>query len=124
MLVPVFLEGGADALSVLSPQGDPVICSLAEGKPQPIAGLGPGDLTVGWSEDAKFLYVISGTQFPITIYRFNLQTHRKEPWKTIAPADLAGASGYPNIRITPDGKAYAYTFGRVLDDLYLATGLK
>jgi Tol biopolymer transport system component len=111
-------------IATLSPEGNQVICPLEGGKPQPITGLGPGNLAVGWTEDARSLYVISGTQFPITIFRFNLQTHRKEPWKTIVPADLAGASGYPNIRITPDGKAYAYTFFRVLDDLYLVTGLK
>jgi eukaryotic-like serine/threonine-protein kinase len=111
-------------VTTLSPDGNPVICSLADAKPQTIAGLEQGSLPIGWSADGKFLYVISGTQFPITILRLNLDTHRTETWKIIAPADLAGANGIPDIRITPDGKAYAYTYGRVLDDLYLVTGLK
>ena len=79
---------------------------------------------VGWSADSKSLYFISGLKFPITIFRLNLQSHRQEAWKTISPEDTAGAFGIPNIRITPDGKAYAYTFVRYLDDLFLVKGLK
>jgi hypothetical protein len=36
----------------------------------------------------------------------------------------AGAFGIPNICITPDGKAHAYTFIRYLDDLFLVKELK
>jgi eukaryotic-like serine/threonine-protein kinase len=111
-------------VATLSPEHDPVICLVEGGKPEKIQGLEPGNLPVSWSADSKFLYVISGTQFPITIFRLNLETHRKEAWKTIAPEDTAGAFGIPDIRITPDGKAYAYTFIRFLDDLYLVTGIK
>ncbi len=81
-------------------------------------------MPVGWSADSRFLYVISRTQFPVTILRFDFQTHRAETWKTLAPTDLAGAGGIADFHITPDGKAYAYSYARVLDDLYLVTGLK
>jgi eukaryotic-like serine/threonine-protein kinase len=107
-----------------SPEGDPVLCEVAGGKPEKIQGLDPGNVPVGWTADGKSLYVMASRQFPLAIFRLNLETHRKEAWKTITPADTAGAVGVPDMRITPDGKAYAYTFVRVLDDLYLVTGLK
>jgi eukaryotic-like serine/threonine-protein kinase len=111
-------------IATFSPEGDPVLCPVAGGKPKKILGLTQGDNPVGWSADSKSLYVISGSQFPITIFKLNLETHRKEAWKTIAPEDPAGVFGTTNIRITPDGKAYAYTFLRFLDDLFLVKGLK
>ena len=111
-------------IATFSPEGEPVLCPLAGGKPEKIQGLEPGNLVVGWSADSKSLYFISGLKFPITIFRLNLQSHRQEAWKTISPEDTAGAFGIPNIRITPDGKAYAYTFVRYLDDLFLVKGLK
>jgi hypothetical protein len=111
-------------IATLSPEGDPVICPVAGGQPEKIQGLKPGDIAVGWSTDSKSLYSISSLKFPITIFRLNLETHRNEAWKTISPEDTAGAFGVPSIRITPDGKVYAYTFVRFLDDLFLVKGLK
>jgi eukaryotic-like serine/threonine-protein kinase len=111
-------------IATRSPQGDPVICSLAGGEPEKIQGLDPGNFPVGWTTDGKSLYVMASPQFPVTIFKLNLQTHRREAWRTISPSDVAGAVGVPVMRITPDGKAYAYTFVRVLDDLYLVKGLK
>jgi Tol biopolymer transport system component len=110
--------------ATLSPEGDPVLCAMAGGKPEKIQGLEPGNVPVGWTADGKSLYILSSRHIPVTIFRLNLETHHKEAWKTISPADRAGVVGIPIIRITPDGKAYAYTFGRNLDDLYLVTGLK
>jgi hypothetical protein len=40
------------------------------------------------------------------------------------PPDPAGVTGLIRIRITPGGTYYAYSFRRLLSDLYLAEGLK
>jgi hypothetical protein len=53
-----------------------------------------------------------------------LATGRREPWKEIAPADLAGVQGIPTVRFSADGKSYAYSTLRVLSDLYVVDGLK
>jgi Tol biopolymer transport system component len=131
---PITPEGYFSYIAALSPDGRRVatlssegflaICPLAGGKPETIAGLEVHTSPAGWSTDGKFLYVVSGQQFPVTILRLNLETHRQEIWKTIAPTDLAGTWVVPNFRVAPDGKAYAYTYGRELDDLYLVSGLK
>lgn len=49
---------------------------------------------------------------------------RRQPWKEIAPADLARAQGIPTIKFSADGKSYAYSMLRVLSDLYVVDGLK
>ena len=52
-------------------------------------------------------------------------TGKKELWKVLMPADRAGLIRIESVFVTPDGKSYAYTAGRVLSsDLYLASGLK
>jgi eukaryotic-like serine/threonine-protein kinase len=131
---PITPEGYISSVAPISPDGKQiatdspqrvgVICPIAGGKPEPIQGLGPGDRAIGWSKDSRVLYVISAPTFPVTIFKLDLQTHRKEAWRTISPEDLAGAQPTSNFRVTPDGGAYAYTFARTLDDLYLAVGLK
>jgi hypothetical protein len=61
---------------------------------------------------------------PLKIALVDLATGRRQPWKEIAPADLAGAQGIPTIKFSADGKSYAYSTLRVLSDLYVVDGLK
>ena len=56
--------------------------------------------------------------------RLDVATGRREPWKELAPADLAGVAGVTNIVLTPDARSYAYTYVRRLSNLYLVEGLK
>ncbi len=54
----------------------------------------------------------------------DVATGRRALWKQLMPPDPAGVTGLIRIRITPDGKYYAYSVGRVLSELYVADGLK
>ena len=57
--------------------------------------------------------------------RVEVATGRREPWKTLAPVDLTGLIDIGTICVTPDGKSYAYGYGRsATSDLYLVEGLK
>ncbi len=47
-----------------------------------------------------------------------------ELWKEIAPPDPAGLLGNQPIKITPDGRSYAYGYNRHLNELYIAVGLR
>ena len=53
---------------------------------------------------------------PLTVYRLDVASGRRELWKRFAPPDLTGFLRYgPRIRgvgyaVTPDGRAYAYTY--------------
>ena len=57
------------------------------------------------------------------VSRLELSTGRKELWKTLMPADAAGASNIAPAP-TPGGDSYVYSYVRTLSDLYLVEGLK
>jgi hypothetical protein len=65
----------------------------------------------------------------VDLQRLELSTGRRMLLHTLASPDRAGASppgsgARQAIRVTPDGKYYAYSFIRSLSDLYLVDGLK
>jgi len=43
---------------------------------------------------------------------------------TVSVSDPAGVTAVVNMRNTPDGKAYAYSYNRELSDLYLVAGVR
>ena len=91
--------------------------------PRPVPGADPGDIAVQFSPDARYLWV-RRAEIPLRALRLDLQTGRAEPWKELAPTDPAGLRRLLGLRMSADGKAYAYTYARQLSDLYLVEGLK
>ena len=83
-----------------------------EGRARAIVGAEPGDSLVQWSADGKSLFVRGSEERPLTVYRVDLATGKRERWKELGPADLAGfvEFGLPGVCITPDGRFYAYTY--------------
>jgi hypothetical protein len=61
---------------------------------------------------------------PAHVFVLDVATGRRTLWKDILPPDPAGILGLWPILITPDGKSYAYSYRRILGDLYLAEGFK
>jgi Tol biopolymer transport system component len=103
------------SLSVRSIEGDEVAS---------IQGVSSGDTVVGAAR-AGWVYAVRDNHLlPAKIDRVEFATGRKEAWKQIAPPDLTGVVGLDAIRITPEGNAYTYSYGRVLSDLFVADGLK
>jgi hypothetical protein len=56
--------------------------------------------------------------------RIDLESGKRQLWKELTAGDRAGYSPRAEIQITPDGKYYAYSYRRVLHDLFLVDGLK
>ena len=85
-----------------------------EGRPRSIEGALPEDFLVQWSADGKSIYVRGSEEQPLTLYRIDLTTGRRERFKELAPPDLTDFveyhTGPAGVRITPDGRYYAYTF--------------
>jgi hypothetical protein len=85
-----------------------------EGRPQPVEGALPDDFLLQWSADGKTIYVRGAEDQPLTLYRLDLATGRRERWKELAPPDPTGFRGYAlgpgAVSVTPDGRFYAYTF--------------
>lgn len=94
------------------------------GEPTAIPGLAADDVPVRFSADGHSLFVHREGELPRKVYRFDLTTGRKELWKELMPADAAGLSGISRVVVTPDGRAYAYSYFRVLSYLQLVEGLK
>ena len=128
-----FAEEGMSA-TLVSPDGREIAGSTpeglhliyradGEGRPRSIEGALPEDFLVQWSADGKTMYVRGGEEQPLTLYRLDLATGRRELWKQLAPPDLAGfleyGSGPRGVRVTPDGRFYAYTFFSDLERLTL-----
>jgi len=94
------------------------------GEALPVAGSLPGDRPGGWSADGRSLWIFRRGEMPAPVYRVDLTSGRREVWKTLVPADPAGVSSVLEFRVTPDGRSYAYSYRRILSDLYLVEGLK
>jgi hypothetical protein len=97
---------------------------LIELKTRPCPGAAPGDWPLRWSADGRVLFVGHVKGRSTEIYRLELLTGRRTFLKAIGPRDTAGMLGPPDLRLSADGKSYAYSFYRSLSYLYLVDGLK
>lgn len=120
--VPISPDG--KRLAAVLPDGRLGVFPVEGGEGRPIPGLPAGQLPIGWTSDGASLLVFDMYQSPAEVSRVDVSTGLREPWKTIALADPAGVHGYPSIRVTQDGSAYAYSYARFLSELYLVDGLK
>ena len=84
------------------------------------AGWPAGATPIQWSADGAALFYALSSHIPGEIHRFDLATGRSQVWQQLAPGDLGGVQTITSPVITPDGHVYAYTFARLLGDLYVA----
>ena len=96
------------------------------GEPRPVPGAAEGDLPLQWSADGRLLYVRQRVELysAARVFRLDLKTGKRMLWKELFPEDPAGVVGTDSVRLTPDGRSYAYNYYRVLSDLYLVDGLR
>ena len=76
--------------------------------------------------DQKFLYAGSGNRRTLTarVYRVEVPTGRREVWKEFSLPDPTGISSIGCNAITPDGKAFVFTYSQRISDLYVVDGLR
>jgi Tol biopolymer transport system component len=134
---------GAEGLriSVASPDGKQLAGTTLDGKavrlsvdgggtdPQPIRGVEPNEFLIQWSADGKTLYVRGTEEIPLTLYRVDLETGKRELWKRLDPTDEAGfvefgAGPRSGVRVTPDGRSLVYSYFSRQYDLYVVEGLQ
>ena len=126
-------EGVEEGAVRLSPDGA-VIAAPGPGRqmqlyptdgsaPRSIRGVLVGEEPIAWSKDGRSLWVCRGGQIPLRIFRVEVETGRREPWRELAPIDRAGALVINGADITPDGSCYAYSVVRALSTLYVVEGL-
>jgi len=87
-------------------------------------GLQDGDVPIAWSPDSRSLFFTRERTPMVEIHRVELSSGRRNLVWSVAIQDPAGVRTSGRVRVTPDGRYYAYSFERVLSDLYLVEGLK
>ena len=94
------------------------------GDPQPVHGSQPGDTTLRWAKNGDALLVGRRGETSCPVSRLDLSTGARTPWRTVAPADLAGVVGVACPRIAADEEHYIFGYTRNLSDLFLVEHLK
>ncbi|HUO60322.1 MAG TPA: protein kinase [Candidatus Acidoferrales bacterium] len=92
------------------------------GSPKAVHGVQPRENVVAFSS-GRVGYVADTSQVPARLYRVDFQTGKRELFKTVAPADVAGIQDLEPLKVTPDGKYYVYSYERHVADLYIVRNL-
>jgi DNA-binding winged helix-turn-helix (wHTH) protein len=78
-----------------------------------------------WDPSGRFIVMMDRSlQFPLQLYRLEVATGRREPWRVLAPGDRAGISFLTGIAVSPDLKSWAYDYLRRLSELYVVDGIR
>jgi Tol biopolymer transport system component len=100
------------------------LLSVNGGEPQPIHGTEPGEAPLRWAQGGSALLVGLRGETSCPVFRLDLQTGARTPWKTVRPADLAGVIGVGCPHIAADEQHYVFGYTRNLSDLFLVEHLK
>jgi len=130
---PVGPEGGLCAAS--SPDGEwlavegpdremSLVPVDGAASPRPVRGWAKEWTALQWSADGRSLFITNETEVPMSIRKLDLETGRTELVRTLVPPDKAGVQPIAAPIVTRDGRTYAYTYIRLLGDLYVAKGVK
>jgi hypothetical protein len=110
-------------VAAVGPNGSFAFYPVDGGAPRQVPGLNGNDIVLGWTPDSRALFVTQRWWPQTRIERLDLATGRRESWKELAPAEPAGVVA-GHLKISADGRAYAWTLSRYLSNLYLVEGLK
>jgi eukaryotic-like serine/threonine-protein kinase len=129
----VFLAGRAavrDDHSILGRSGSTWrLFPTDGGEAQAVPALKPADMPLQWSLDGRYVYTLEGigaVRSPaVDVFRVELTSGARVLWKTLSPPDPVGVETLRNtVLITPDARAYCYSYMRRLGDLFVVEGLK
>ncbi len=114
----------AKAIAVSGPDRRVYLYPLAGGEPTALSGLTMAYRPIRFSADGRTLYCQENSTIPLKVVRYDMASGRMDPWKEVMVADAAGSNSISRFTVTPDGKAYAYSYLRVLSYLQLVEGMK
>jgi eukaryotic-like serine/threonine-protein kinase len=94
------------------------------GDPQPVRGSQPSDAPLKWTNGGNALLVGQRGETSCPVWKLDLQTGARTPWKTVLPADVAGVTGVSCPRLAADEQHYVFGYVRDLSDLFLVEHLR
>ena len=100
-----------------------LLTSVESGDSKSVVDLQQGESAVRWSGDGRYLFLQQREPGSIKIIRFELSTHRRQPWLEVKVPE-PGAQFLGPLSLSADGKACATTFQHDLANLFLVRGLK
>ena len=121
------LVGTPDGKAIVTREPDRSIglMPLDGGPVRPIPGAEATDQPIRWSGDGRFLFVRSNRrEIPARIWRLDVQSGRRELWRTIEPGDPAGITTFVPSAMSEDGKTVLVVFFQNFSTLYVAEGLR
>ena len=81
------------------------------------------DAIIRFDADGKGM-LVSQRGVPAKVFRVSLDTGSREEIREITPPDPAGVQVVTAIHFSADSKSYAYSYFRILSDLWVVDGLK
>jgi Tol biopolymer transport system component len=126
--VGMVLSPDGRTIAAVDRYGEYYLCAIDQrSDPRPLPGYVDGDALLQWSADGRFLYVREAGNLVLRIHKLDVSTGNRQFWKELVPPDptvLIDIGSDPGqVRITPDGTSYAYTYWTSAGELYLAKGL-
>jgi len=119
------LSRDGTSLAAIEANGDVRIFSTDDGRlMRRLPAAAPGYEIIGWADDGRHLFLYRIGDVPEKVQRLDIQSGKVELWRELMLEDPAGLIRIHPVMVTPDGRHWAYTYGRVLSDLYVVEGLK
>jgi Tol biopolymer transport system component len=127
--VGLLLSPDGQTIAAVDRYGEYYLCRVnQQSEPAPLPGYEDGDVPLQWSADGKFLYIRDAGNLALRLFTLNPATGQRQFWKELIPPDpsvLIDIGSDPGqVRISPDGRSYAYTYWTSAGELYLADGLR
>jgi Tol biopolymer transport system component len=122
----VHLSPDGKSTAVLGPDGKWGIWPLEGNGIHLIPGLRSDYYVTGWSPDGGSVYAFPARASEKTekVYEVNIASGKMTLWRTQGAQIAPGVTTAGELKLSSDGKAYAYTYFQVLSQAYVVKGLK
>jgi dipeptidyl aminopeptidase/acylaminoacyl peptidase len=104
--------------------GGLVLYPAGGGEGRPVPGTTPDEVAIRWSPDGGSLLVFHESDVPLRIERVTFPSGRRDPVRTVGPADLGGVISVSSPFFAEDEKSYAYVYSRTISHLFLVQGAR
>src|SRR5919201_1921989 len=79
----------------------------------------PGENIISFSQDGGSLFLYNYRELPAQVWRVDIASGKRTPFKQLFPADAAGINHIAPVLMSRDGKKFIYGYARFLSDVYL-----
>jgi eukaryotic-like serine/threonine-protein kinase len=119
--LPVSPDGSR--MAIIGADGRLIMYPIAGGPAVEVPTTVRGEYPVTWTSDGRALFVAGPSNVPHRVFKIDLSTGRREPWKELRPSQAAGIR-LSQVSVTPDGRTFLHMYSRLLSNLYVADGIK